>query len=205
MTFARLSLCLVTLAVIGGGRVLSEDSLMESSTEKRFPVVVAFTFGDTTYTLKATGSTVRKKFFFKVYAVVHYIDGALEGPVDARLEAALKDGRAKELTLDFARDVGPTQIQDAFRDGFTTNTTGEEFVQIEPVVAKFIGYFDRELKENTRLTLRWLPGGIVLTEVYGESKEPLTDPLFARVLWSIWLGEDSIVDPEELVTLSEQE
>ena len=52
MTFARLSLCLVTLAVIGGGRVLSQDSLMESSTEKRFPVVVAFTFGDTTYTLE---------------------------------------------------------------------------------------------------------------------------------------------------------
>ena len=201
MKILRLSLCFLTLATIGGGRALSQDSLVESSTEKHFPVMVTFTHGDTTYTLRATGSTVRKKLFFKVYAVVHYIDGTLTGPVEARLEEVLRDGRAKELVLDFARDVGSTQIQDAFKDGFAANATAEESAAIGPSVAKFIAFFDREITENSQLTFRWLPGGIVLTEAYGESQNPVTDTAFARVLWSIWFGEDSIVDPEELVTL----
>jgi len=205
MNVSRLFACLLLLAALGAGRALSQDTLMEPSTEKHFPTTVTFAHNGATYTLHASGATVRKKFFIKVYAVVHYIEGPLEGPVELRLEEVLKDGRARQLTLDFARDVGATQIQDAFRDGFKLNATEEEFARIEPTVREFLGYFDSEIKENSVLTFRWLPGGVVLTESYGEAKPPLTDPLFARMLWSIWFSEDSIVDPEELVTLPESD
>jgi hypothetical protein len=33
----------------------------------------------------------------------------------------------------------------------------------------------------------------------GQEKEPITNPAFARVLWTIWFGGDSIVDPDDLV------
>ena len=92
-----------------------------------------------------------------------------------------------------------------FKDGFAANATAEESAQIGPSVAKFIAFFDKEITENSRLTFRWLPGGLILTEAYGEPKEPVTDPVFARALWSIWFGEDSIVRPEELVTLPDNE
>ena len=38
-----------------------------------------------------------------------------------------------------------------------------------------------------------------MATVIGEEKPPITDPLFARVLWTIWFGKNSIVDPDELV------
>jgi len=205
MHTAQLAGGLLALAFLGAGAAAAQDTLVEPSTEKQFPTSVSFAYDGTTYTLEASGATVRKKFFIKVYAVVHYIDTKLEGPPEARIAEVLKDEHAKQLTLDFSRDVGKTQIQDAFRDGFAANATEAEASSIKPVVDKFLMYFDREVKENDTLIFRWLPGGVVLTEAYGESRPPLKDPLFARVLWTIWFGEDSIVDPEELVMGPEAE
>jgi len=199
MHTARLAGGLLALVFLGAGAAAAQDTLVEPSTEKRFPASVSFTYDGTTYTLEASGATVRKKFFIKVYAVVHYIDTTLQGSPDARVAEVLKDDHAKQLTLDFARDVGKTQIQDAFRDGFAANATEAEATRIKPDVEKFLTFFDREIKENDTLIFRWLPGGVVLTEAYGEERPPLKDPVFARVLWTIWFGEDSIVDPEDLV------
>jgi hypothetical protein len=205
MNITGYSACLLTVLALGAGRSFAQDTLVEPSTEKQFPTTVTFEHDGTSYTLEASGATVRKKFFIKVYAVVHYVEGTLQGTVEERIEEVLKDGRAKQLTLDFARDVGQTQIQDAFRDGFKTNATDAEAAGITSTVDSFLAYFDREVKENDQLVFRWLPGGVVLTEAYGEPRPPLKDPLFARVLWTIWFGEDSIVDPEELVMRVEPE
>jgi hypothetical protein len=41
---------------------------------------------------------------------------------------------------------------------------------------------------------------VVQAQVQGEEKPAISSPLFARVLWSIWLGEDAIVDREDLVS-----
>jgi hypothetical protein len=201
MKLSPLFALFVVLPFLWSASARSQDTIIEPSTEKAFPRTVTFTHDGAAYSLSATGTTVRKKLFIKVYAVVHYLEGTLQGSPEARLQEVLQDGPAKQLTLDFARDVGQTQIQDAFRDGFTANATDDEFASIEPKVQRFLSFFDREITENSQLTFRWLPGGVVLTEAYGEWKEPLTDPTFARVLWTIWFGEDSIVDPEELVSI----
>ena len=70
---------------------------------------------------------------------------------------------------------------------------------ILPLVDEFVGFFAKEVKENQQLILRWLPGGIVVATITGEEMPAITSPLFARVLWSIWFGKDSIVDRDDLV------
>lgn len=58
---------------------------------------------------------------------------------------------------------------------------------------------DKEVKENQQYVLRWLPGGTILSTIQGEEKPAITNDTFARILWPIWLGPDSVVDRDDLV------
>jgi hypothetical protein len=183
----------------------AQDVVIEESTEKEFPREVSFSHDSTDYTLTATGTTVRKKLFFKVYGMVHYMEDPQSGSIEEVIQAVLTEEKAKQIVMDFSRDVGSHQIQDAYRDGFTENATEEELPTIQADVDTFLNYYSAEIKENDQLVLRWLPGGTVVAVIKGEAQPPITNPTFARVLWTIWFGPDSIVDPEELVSLFSKE
>jgi len=183
----------------------AQDVVVEESTEKEFLREVTFSHDTTEYTLTATGTTVRKKFFFKVYGMIHYMEDPQGGPVEQVIQSVLTEEKAKQIIMDFSRDVGSNQIQDAYRDGFKENATEEELQTIQADVDSFVNYYSAEIKENDQLILRWLPGGTVVAIIKGEEQPPITNPTFARILWTIWLGPDSIVDPEELVALYSRE
>ena len=178
---------------------LAQEMVEESSTGKKFPAEVSFTYDGKDYTLSLTGLTVRKKFVFKVYGVAHYMEEPGSMSEEEAYKAVLTDGKAKQITMDFARDVGAGKIQGAYRDGFKKNATDAEMSEIQQYVDQFVGYFDKDVKENEQYILRWLPGGTVVTIVQGEEKPAITNATFAKVLWSIWLGEDSIVKREKLI------
>jgi hypothetical protein len=100
----------------------------------------------------------------------------------------------------FVRDVDAPTIQKAYRDGFKENATTAELVALQPFIDRFLTAFNAGVKENDIFILRWLPGGIIVPVVQGEEKQSITDQTFARVLWSIWFGGDSIVDRDDLIT-----
>jgi hypothetical protein len=114
--------------------------------------------------------------------------------------AVLADGKAKQLTMEFVREVGMDKIQGAYRDGFKENATADEYKTIAPLVEQLVGYFATDVKEDDRFIVRWLPGGVVQAQVQGKEMPAITNPTFARILWSIWFGEDAIVDREDLVS-----
>ena len=179
--------------------LLSQTMVKEPSTEKNFPSTVTFKAGETEYTANLTGLTVRKKFFFKVYGIAHYLqDAGTMSKTDA-FKACLTDGKAKQITMDFARDVDNQKIIDSYNEAFKENATKEELAAVQNSLKQFIGYFDKEVKENQQYILRWIPGGTIASIVQGEEKPSITDPLFARLLWSIWLGPESVVDRDDLV------
>jgi len=177
----------------------AQEAVREPSTGKSFPVQVTITHEGKTYPLTLTGTTVRKKLIVKVYGMGHYMQDPPSGSEKDVVAAVLTDGKAKQLTMEFVRDVDVEKIQGAYRDGFTENASAEELKAITPLVDQFLGFFTTAVKENDRYILRWLPGGTILATVSGVDKPAIKNPTFARVLWSIWLGEDSIVDREELV------
>ena len=178
----------------------AQESVQEPSTGKSFPAVVKFTRNVTEYPMSLTGVAVRKKLVFKVYGMAHYEQDPVKAPKEEALGAMLVDGKARQITMDFARDVDAGKIRDAYMDGFRENATADELRSIQPMVDQFVGFFSKEVKENQQFIVRWLPGGIVVATVAGEEKPAIASPLFARVLWSIWLGKDSIVDRDDLVT-----
>lgn len=179
--------------------VFGQETAKESSTGKSFPVVVKYTYNGSEHTMSLTGMTVRKKFVFKVYGMAHYMEEPVRAKEEDALKAVLVEGKAKQITMDFARDVDAGKIKDAYADGFKENATPDELKSLQPLVDQFTGYFTAEVKENQQFILRWLPGGVVVASIAGEEKPPITSPVFASVLWSIWFGKNSIVDREDLV------
>jgi hypothetical protein len=181
------------------GFASAQETVTEPSTGKAFPLSVSVTSEGKEFSLSLTGVTVRKKFFFKVYGMAHYMNDPVKGTEEEAFAQILKEGKSKQIIMEFARDVGVSQIQDAYRDGFRTNASAEDFKRIQPMVDQFVGYFTDGVKDGDRFVLTWIPGGTVIAVMRGAEKKPITDQTFARALWSIWFGEDSIVDREELV------
>jgi len=178
----------------------SQQTVKEPSTEKTFPVEVKFKYADKDYSLNLTGLAVRKKFFFKVYGIAHYMqDAAKVGNEADAFKQVLTDDKAKQITMDFARDVDAAKIKGAYTDGFKEHASAEELKKIQPIIDKFIGYFSKDVKENEQFILRWLPGGTVVAILQGKEIPAVTNELFARTLWSIWFGKSSIVDRDDLV------
>ncbi len=190
---------MIAVFVLTSARTLAQDQVREPSTGKSFPARVTFAYSGKDYNLKITGVAVRKKFVFKVYGIAHYMEDAAKLEEADAFKAILTDGKAKQITMDFARDVDPGSIKSAYTDGFKEHSTAQELQKIQPFIDQFLGYFARDVKENEQFILRWLPGGTVLTIIYGEEKPAITNETFARTLWSIWFGEDSIVDRDDLI------
>jgi hypothetical protein len=180
--------------------LFAQGTVKEPSTEKLFPAEVKFSYAGKEYVLRPTGCAVRKKLFFKVYGMVHYMqDVPAMSSSEAAFTEVLTDGKAKQITLEFARDVDVPKIKEAYADGFKQHASSEELTQIQPLIDRFVGYFTKNVKENDQFSFRWIPGGSVIVIVQGEEKPVITDQTFARTLWSIWFGKSSIVDRDDLV------
>jgi hypothetical protein len=178
----------------------AQETYQEPSTGKTFPTTVQIAHNDANFTLQLTGATVRKKFFFKVYAVAHYMELSEEAmSKDALLKMALTDGPAKQIVMDFARDVDAEKIQGAYREAFEKHTSPEVYQSIKPLTEQFIGYFNEPVKENDQFILQWLPGGTIIAIVKGKTQPAISNVDLAKALWATWLGKDSIVDRDKLV------
>jgi hypothetical protein len=200
MRFCRTTIFLIICLCIINFPVIAQNSLKEPSTEKSFPSEIKFTYNAKEYSLQCTGLAVRKKFFFKVYGMAHYIEGI--NTVNNKNEAystIIAEGKAKEIMMVFVRNVDVKSIRDTYNEGFKNNTSDAELKEIQPLIEIFLGYFSKDVKENDRFVFRWIPDGTIVVIINDEEKPAITNKLFARTLWSIWFGEDSVVDREDLV------
>ncbi|MBI5471171.1 MAG: chalcone isomerase family protein [Ignavibacteriae bacterium] len=193
-------ICIAALLCFAAVSSLAQEKVTEPSTGKNFDSKVSFDYNNTDYTLQLTGVTVRKKMVFKVYGMAHYMQEPQKMSEDAAYKTVLTDGKAKQITMTFVRDVDKQKIQDTYRDGFAENSSAEDLKKIQSAIDQYVGFFTKDVKENDQFVIRWLPGGIISATVQGEQKPAITNQLFAQTLWSIWFGEDSIVDREDLVS-----
>lgn len=177
-----------------------QETVEEKSSGKIFQKEVSFSYDDVDYNLTATGTAVRKKFIFKVYGMVHYMQNPPEGNPEEIFSSILQDNNAKQIIMDFTRDVGANKIKDAFQSGFAKNSTEEELEKIQPLLNQFLEYFKTKVKKNEQYILRWLPDGSVISIIQEKEYPAIKDVTFARVLWTIWFGKDSIVNRDDLTS-----
>ena len=178
--------------------------VVEPVTGILFPSEVRFSQDAEDYTLQLTGTAARTKWFFRVYAIAHYAQ-TLPGAGAFGPQNVLTDGSAKQITIQYARNVPAQKITRILREDFELNTTPSEYREIATDVERMLAYFVHPVKKGDVFVMRWLSGGRVYLELNGQKLGEAKNGLFARTLWAIWLGEHSVVDPKALMAQATRE
>lgn len=172
----------------------------DSSTGVTFPSQVTVEHDGKQYKLQATGTATRKKFFVKVYSVASYIqEGALTGSGD-KFQPFMSDEFAKQLTLKWVHEASPEKVQEGYQESFKNALSSAEYSNMQNAIDQYIHLFNQPVQKGDEQIIRWFPGGYVEVVFNGKTIGSITNPDFARVLWSIWFGNKSVVDRNQLVS-----
>jgi hypothetical protein len=140
--------------------------------------------------LIANGAGMRKKAFFKVYAMAFYLPEK-----QAETEAALAAKGAKRISISLLRDLSAQQFVDALDEGVAENHSETETAALKERVKQFseamltVG----EAKTGTRVTIDWLPESGTRLTVNGQTKgKDIAGDDFYKALLKIWLGSKPV-------------
>ena len=172
--------------------------------ETEFPVNVVIEYNNEQLDLVLSGLTIRKKFFLKIYNMAHYIEqkSGISDPDASGIEIyknILLNNDAKQISMIFLRALSAKQIQKSLISGIKLNSSEEEYLLITPQVKEFIQAIDENVEQGDEFIIRWLPDGTLISIFQGEQISAIKNHIFARTLWSIWFGNDSIVDRKSLI------
>jgi hypothetical protein len=196
LTWIALCACLCSL------NLFAQDNVTDRATGISFPREVSFESKGKNYQLQATGVATRKKLIIKVYSIASYLQKDAQGGPSV-LDQILSDENAKQLSMKYVRNVNVNQIQDAFRDSFKKVFQGQEGnPQLQGTIETFLRLFNQGVSSGDEYVFRWLPGGVVDVLINGNRVGGVTNAAFAKGLWEIWLGSNSIVRRDDLLSLT---
>ena len=142
--------------------------------------------------LVANGAGLRKKAFFKVYAMVLYL--TVE---QADVEAVLSGKGAKRIAITLFRDLSAQQFVDALQEGVASNHTESEMTALKDRMQQFsdamlsIG----EAKTGSQVFIDLLPVGVTRLTVNGQVRgSDFAGEDFFNALLKIWLGNKPVQD-----------
>jgi hypothetical protein len=179
---------------LGPERVaVGADTVIDPSSGLIFPKSVAVTtFDGRTIPFQVTGTGVRKKMMFKVYAAALYVDGSVPLPPPP-LETLSVDDLPRRLVMTFLRDVDEEKIQEAYREGLIDKVwKAQPGPELADQVDSFLDYFKGGVRKGESIELTYLPGEGLYTVVGGKPKPVVADPNIARGVWRVWLGNEPV-------------
>jgi len=142
--------------------------------------------------LVLNGAGLRKKVFFKVYAMGLYL---AQKQSDAEAALAAKGGKRIAITL--LRDLTAKQFVDALNEGIVENHSEAEMAALKDRVAQFsatmlsIG----EAKTGAVVLIDWLPENGTRLSFNGQvTGQDIAGEDFYSALLSIWLGKKPVQD-----------
>ena len=142
--------------------------------------------------LIANGAGLRKKAFFKVYAMALYLPEK-----QAEAEGALAAKGAKRISISLLRDLSAQQFVDALQESVANNHSEAEMSTLKDRLKQFsdamlsIG----EAKTGTTVLIDWLPEGGTRLTVNGQVKgKDIAGDDFFKALLNIWIGKQPVQD-----------
>ena len=158
--------------------------------------VAGVKFEDTTSlgntSLVANGAGMRKKAFFKVYAMALYLP---EKQADA--EGVLSAKGAKRIAITLLRDLTAKQFVDALQEGVASNHSESEMAALKERLNQFseamlgIG----EAKTGAQVFIDFLSEGATRLTVNNEVRgSDLAGEDFFNALLKIWIGSKPVQD-----------
>ena len=155
--------------------------------------------GAETHRLAKTGETERVVLVFRVYDLAHYAAGVPGAPALSPATVVKSDGRAKAIAITFARKLGMKRIRSELSSSIRRNAEPGWLEEADDSLQRFLGSIDRDAQAGDRLVYYWLPGGRLRAEYNGEGFFSATDESFAKLIWSIWFGDEPACDRDGLL------
>ncbi len=140
----------------------------------------------------ANGAGLRKKVFFKVYAMVLYLP---EKQGDAA--GALNVKGPKRISISLLRDLTAQQFIEAMQEGLAANHSAAELAALNERLREFsdVMLSIGEAKTGTLIVIDWLPEAGTRLTVSGQVKgKDIAGEDFYRALLRIWLGDKPAQD-----------
>lgn len=158
-------------------------------------------YAEPTKPLAFSGATVRKRFFFSVYKISHFMAWPQETSdnPDELIKLISSGQLSQRVEIEFLRDVSREQVEEALMDGIERNNPDVDLSNIKTEIMRLSDGFDNDITENSRLVLSRVNVGKLIV-YFNEQKIVETDNSeLTRALWSIWFGQKPIVDNKALI------
>lgn len=182
--------------------IYAQNDVRDASTGETFPSEVSFEYEEKNFHLQATGVATRKKFFVKVYSIAHYLQTSGAVPPNAdKFQVIMNDDNAKQFTIKWLRSVNAEKVREGFMESFSKSLSPSDFSSQQADINKFVHLFNRNVQKGDEDVIRWLPGGYVEVVLNGSKAGSIKNVDFAKALWNIWFGSNSVVDRNNLVSL----
>ncbi|MGE3804229.1 MAG: chalcone isomerase family protein [Gemmataceae bacterium] len=185
----RLTLSAVLLILVGSSSLLAAELVAVPGSNVQYPTPIESTVGTKQVKMVLTGTALRKKFFFSIYAIGSYVQEGVQ--VISADEMATKDV-AKQLHLVMERDVTGQQMADAFVEAIRLNHPEPEFQEEIKVLKQYLESFDVRKGEHVWLT--HVPGVGLDINIVGKQGIQIQNVKFSVAIWEIYFGKRNLGD-----------
>jgi hypothetical protein len=141
--------------------------------------------------LTLNGAGLRKRAFFKVYAMGLYVPQK-----SSNAAALLEQPGPKRVAIHMLRDVSADAFNEALADGIRANHSDADVKALEPRIKELGAIIAQvgEAKKGMAIHLDWT-GSETQVLIHGKpTGKPIGGPDFYRALLRVWLGDKPVQD-----------
>jgi hypothetical protein len=159
----------------------------DGDVDPRYAATIASRIGGKPVRLVLTGTAMRTKYGFSVYAIGSYLQEGVKvrnGDELARIAAA------KQLQLIFERDVDGETMAQSFRESIAMSHPAPAYAA---ELAKLEAYFrSNPVKRGNHIWLSYVPGAGLGCQLAGKPGTMIENVGFAQAAWEVYLGRRNL-------------
>ncbi|MGC9452602.1 MAG: chalcone isomerase family protein [Oceanipulchritudo sp.] len=183
---------LLLIAAIPSARLIADTDL--SDLPDHLSVMNPHSDSPESYHLLKTGVAERRFLFIPIYKMAHYM-ASLNTQVPV-----LDAPGPKAVRIVFSRKINGDRIQREFLETIQNAVTPESWQEIRQSARAYADPFAKgDTRPGDTFTVAWLDHGTVVSHFNGSPLSTIQNPQFARALWSVWVGPESVVDRDRLL------
>jgi hypothetical protein len=157
--------------------------------DTQYPTPVVRKIGGKDTKLVLTGTAMRKKYLFSVYAIAGYLQEGVRVRSGEELAAA---DCAKQMHLVMERNVDGKDMAEAFHAAIRMNYAAPAF---DNELRGLMEYMKANpVRKGDHVFLTHIPGRGLHVVVVGKAEMMIENVAFARAVWEIYLGRNNLGD-----------
>ena len=184
--FSRRLLAVAILGLCASAALATEFIGVEGSSVQ-YPTPVQHKIAGRDVRLVLTGTAMRTKLIFNVYAIGSYLQ---EGVKVHSAEELVNANAVKQLHLVMERDIDGKDMAEAFQTAIRANYPAPAF---DAELQRLMDYMKAHpVKKGDQVWLTFVPGVGLHCNQVGKGDIKINNPAFAKAVWEIYLGKNNL-------------